>query len=274
MLFRKKKVKDKSLREKLQSHDVARFIHVTEREDWPTLSAELFKLVIANCTFGVAAITKIQDGRIRRLELKVNPDFPNEEIPRFIRRNFRIGHYDGIFHSVEGLEQEGAHDLYRIVSPKLGLPMNSLIYRVEHKAREDLKALLVFGGERLEGQMENRLRMVAELMEAPTSGEVMETEPEVLPQAPGEDTSAVDALLARLRQFKIEMLASTDPSEVAELVNGLEEVIMHQPAPLQLKYKVLQEHFVKQRTGGEPAAKERAPQPTWRVSRGPDHDRS
>jgi hypothetical protein len=157
--------------------------------------------------------------------------------------------------------------------------VKSLIYRVEHKTREDLKALLVFGGERLEGQMEYRLGLVAELMDAPTSGDVMAAAPVEQPRAHVEESSAIDGLLARLRQFKIERLAGTDLSEIAELVNGLEEVIVHQPAPLQLKYKVLQEHFVKQRTGGEAAAKEepanaRVARPTWRVSRGPDQNRS
>ncbi|MBI4082579.1 MAG: hypothetical protein HY423_08210 [Candidatus Lambdaproteobacteria bacterium] len=280
MPFKKKPAK-KKLRQELQDHGVERFIHDTDREDWPTLTSELYRRVIENCPFGVAMITRTRDRNLTRLEVRVNPDFENEDVPKFIRRYFRISHYDGIFHAVEGLVKEGPHDLYKIVGPKLGLPLHSLIYRIEHHRREELKALLVFGGERLEGQMENRLRTVMEIMESPVRGAAVGAAAAwVAPPPPAEDDTRLEELLARLRLIRHEQLVNTDLDEVAALVNGLEAEFGGMPAPLQVKYTALRDYLVRQRAGQSAAAapappqQGRTPQPNWAVPQGPDQDRS
>jgi hypothetical protein len=281
MLFQKKPEKKKKLRQELQDHGVERFIHDTDREDWPTLTNELYDEVIGTCPFGVALIVKVKERHATRLDVRVNPDFDNEDVPKFIRRNFRLSHFDRIFHAVDGLEKQGPHDLYKIVGPKLGLPLNSLIYRIEHHRRADLKTLLVFGGERLEGQMEHRLRTVMELVEAPVRGAVVSAADGAAPPAPpAEDARRIDDLMARLKKIKNQQLVTTDLGDAAEIVNGLEAAFEDLPAPLQVKYNGLRDYLVRQRAGqgaaaaGAPPPQGRAPRPNWTLPEGPDRERS
>ena len=233
-------------REVLQKEAAERFVHLTTRTDWKELTSELFRRVVHDVRFAVALITKHHSTFMSSLEIRVNSAYSNPEVPEFIRRRFRPRHYDRIFASTAGMQREGPFDLYKIVSPKLGLPSNCLVYRISHATRKDLNTLLIFGGERLEGQMEERLSMVTEIIEALQTGEGNEEEHEAVMQEEL-DTSREEELLARLRLMNPKTVKDAPMSDISAVVNGLEGIIEEQSPQLKSKYKLLCDYLISRR---------------------------
>jgi hypothetical protein len=231
-----------SPRQVLQSQPVERFVHTTARTDWDVLTRELFDQVLYRCPYGIAAIHKHRILRWHRLIIRTNELYAQEDAPAFIRRTFRVAHYDAIFRSATGMERHERYDLYKIIDARLGLPLKSLVYGIQHQERADLKALLVFGGERMEGQMERSLERVEKILSAPP------TDRREQPTPPGpDDYGSYGELIAALRQVNLKELGRMEIREVASLVNALDAVIEYSPAHLRAKYRVMSDYLINRR---------------------------
>ncbi len=157
--------KDLSTRKAAQSKPVERFNHRTFRTDWAQLVKDLFTRVVDGCPFAVGLFTRDDTWGVPRLRDMLNYNGGQEKMLYYVRRHFKRKHYDHIANSLEGLAPHELYDLYKIVSPGLGLPVNSLVCKIEHYSEPDLKCVIVFGGERLEGQMEIHLKILAAILE-------------------------------------------------------------------------------------------------------------
>jgi hypothetical protein len=233
---------DVSARRAHQMEAVERFIHTTPRTDWDALVAELFDRVIYRCPYGIAAVTKRKIVRWHRLVIRVNDLFEPIEAPLFVRNMLRVGHYDAIFKSTEGMERHERYDLYKIVDARLGLPVKSLVYGIQHLEKPELRCLLVFGGERLEGQMERSLELVQKILAASATNQ---RHP---PPAPGQDDfGGYGELIAELRDINVKELDKLDIRAIADLVNGLDAVIEYSPAALRAKHRAMNDYLLNRR---------------------------
>ncbi len=225
-----------SQRQEQQRKSVERFNHRTFRTDWAALVRDLFVRVVDGCPFAVGLFTRDDTWSVPRMREMLNFNGGREQMLYYVRRHFKRRHYDHIANSLEGLAPHERYDLYKIVSPGLGLPLNSLVYKIEHYSEPELKAVIIFGGERLGGQMEVHLKMTAGILEAP---------PKVLS---ADSRKPEDSRYAKL----IVMLRAADPrklrqaklnerrwSEIHEIVTGLEGMQDQFPEMLKTKFIIL-----------------------------------
>ena len=232
-----------SARRALQMEPVERFAHKTNRTDWETLVTELFERVIHRCPYAIAAVSKRKIVRWHRLIIRTNEMFEPSDVPRFVRQMFRVAHFDAIFKSTAGIERHERYDLYKVIGAKLGLPLKSLVYGIQHGENPDLRALLVFGGERIEGQMEFSLEMVQKILAAPET----KFPPRPEPRPDHNDYGSYGELVAELRQVNVRELDKMDVRAIADLVNGLDAVIEYSPATLRAKYRAMNDYLLKGR---------------------------
>jgi hypothetical protein len=225
-----------SQRQEQQRKSVERFNHRTFRTDWAVLVKDLFTRVVDGCPFAVGLFTRDDTWGVPRMRAMLNFNGGKDEMVEYVRRKFKRRHYDHIAGSLEGLAPHERFDLYKIVSPGLGLPLNSLVYKIEHYSEPDLKAVIIFGGERIGGQMEAHLKMTAGILESPpTLRHAERNKPE-------------DSRYTQL----IAMLRATDPrklrkaglnergwSEIHEIVSGLEGMQDRFPEMLKTKFVTL-----------------------------------
>lgn len=231
-----------SARRQLQVQAVERFAHITHRSDWEALATELYERVIYRCPYAVAVIHKKKLARWHRLVIRTNDTFEPSEFPLFIRRTIRVAHYDAIFKSTRGMERHDRYDLYKVIDGHLGLPINSLVFGIQHDEQPDLKMLLVFGGERLEGHMERSLEMLQKVLAAtPTNRHQVEQ------AKTAEDYGSYGELIAELRGINLKELDKMDLRDISSLVNGLDAVIEYSPASLRAKFRALNDHLLARR---------------------------
>ena len=226
-----------SARQDKQREAVVRFTHKTFRTDWEALLRELFARVVDGCPFAVGLFSAEATGGAPILRGWYNYAAGREDSADYVRRHFKRGHYEQITSSLEGLAPHEHFDLYKIVSSGLGLPLNSLIYRIEHYQDPQRKAIIVFGGERLEGQMEVHLKLAGSILEHP--------EKPAAADPAGETTeSRYPRLIALLRDIDPRKLRQAGPSErrwaeVREIVLGLEGIEDQFPELLRTKFDLL-----------------------------------
>ena len=164
------------LRKKSRSYG-ERYLHESDRTDWDRVNAELYTQVIQDWANGVALISNTYDGRndlvgpYVRLAPVIDPAI-REEL-----RGFTNAQFDRIFQLVERRKPAVA-DCFRV--KKLGLPNKSLVYAVQH-SQGPQRTLLVLGGERLKGRLEERLVRVNEIL-----GRESEPGPAAAPMADGD----------------------------------------------------------------------------------------
>jgi hypothetical protein len=239
-------------RQEQQRHAVERFNHKTFRSDWDALLRELFARVVDGCPFAVGLFTRDARFGAVRLRSMLNYGGGKEQMVDYVLRHFKLGHYQHIAGSLEGLAPHERFDLYKIVSPGLGLPLNSLVYKIEHYSNPGLKAVIVFGGERLGGQMEVHLKMTAGLLEQPAKSRAAASA-----LAPGEPRYA--ELIAALRatdavQLKQTGLAGKRLAEIREIVTGLGGIEDQFPQALKAKYVLLSKLIADQPAAPESSA--------------------
>jgi hypothetical protein len=225
-----------SQRQEQQRRAVERFNHRTFRTDWDALVRELFARVVDGCPFAVGLFTRDDSWGVPRMREMLNFNGGQDQMLYYVRRHFKRKHYDHIANSLEGLAPHERFDLYKIVSPGLGLPLNSLVYKIEHYSEPDLKAVIVFGGERLGGQMEVHLKLTAGILEAPPKSLVAESR-----KSEGSRYAQLIVMLRaadprKLRQAK---LSERRWSEIHEIVTGLEGMQDQFPEMLKTKFVIL-----------------------------------
>lgn len=233
-------------RQQMQMQPVERFIHSTARTDWEAMVAELFDRVIQKCPYGIGVISKKRIAKWHRLVIRTNDMFEPSEVPLFMRRYLRVAHFNAIFKSTQGMERHERYDLYKIVSGNLGLPLKSLVYGIQNGRQPDLAALLVFGGERIEGHMERSLELVQRILAAPPTNKY-EDQYEGKAKPGVDDYGGYGELITELRDLNLKEIDRMDIREISDLVNGLDAVIEYSPASLRAKYRTLNDHLLQRR---------------------------
>jgi hypothetical protein len=228
-----------STRQDKQRESVVRFTHKTFRTDWEALLRELFARVVDGCPFAVGLFTTEATRGAPTLRGWYNYGAGRDDTADYVRRRFKRAHYEQITGSLEGLTPDERFDLYKIVSSGLGLPLNSLIYRIEHYQDPQRKAIIVFGGERLEGQMEVHLKLAGSILEQPERSAPSRATTESL-------ESRYPRLIALLRATDPRKLRRAGPNErrwaeVREIVQGLEGVADQFPEMLKTKFELLRD---------------------------------
>jgi hypothetical protein len=248
-----------STRQDKQREAVVRFTHKTFRTDWEELLRELFRRVVDGCPFAVGLFTVEAAGGVPVLRGWYNYSAGREGMADYVRRHFKRGHYEQITSSLEGLAPHEHFDLYKIVSSGLGLPVNSLVYRIEHYQDPQRKSVIVFGGERLEGQMEVHLKLAGSILEQP--------EKPIQPNASGDsEESRYARLIALLRASDPRKLRQAGPderrwAEAREIVRGLEGIADQFPELLKTKFALLRKLLAGAPPPTAPEGKSPAPAP-------------
>jgi hypothetical protein len=213
-------------RQEQQRHAVERFNHKTFRNDWDSLLRDLFVRVVDGCPFAVGLFTRDLSYGFPRLKEMLNFSASKDAALTYVRRRFKLKHFEHIAGSLEGLAPHERYDLYKIISPGLGLPLNSLIYKIEHYSEPDLKAVIVFGGERLGGQMEVHLKLTTGLLEQPVATKLTQ-------RTGGPEDSRYTQMIAALR--------AADPRKLRQ--SGLNEKRWHELREIVTELRDIQEQF-------------------------------
>jgi hypothetical protein len=226
-----------SRRQEQQRQSVERFNHKTFRNDWDTLVRDLFVRVVDGCPFAVGMFTREDTLGVPRLRAMLNFNGARESMLYYVRRHFKLRHYNHIAGSLEGLAPHERFDLYKIVSPGLGLPLNSLVYKIEHYSDPSLKAVIIFGGERLGGQMEIHLKLTTSLLEQPAARTAAE-------HPTGPEESRYTQLIAALRAADPRKLRQSGLNEkrwgqLKEIVTELRDIQEQFPEVLKAKFTLV-----------------------------------
>jgi hypothetical protein len=213
----------------------------TDRPDWDAVITQLYSRVVEGAPYALGVVARQKGLLGLSLRPRLNKNAGNQAAVDYIRGRFRDAEFDRVFQADEGLAQDDQSGLFKVTGEGLGLPRNSLIARVESSADEELKAVVIFGGERLEGQLQRRLQVLAE----------------VLGQGPGSGGSQVvgaplgpeerEKLLAALADLNVRRLSDYDPDLLARIINGLEEGREALPKELKPKYKAAGDYLLRKR---------------------------
>ena len=152
--------------------------HQTHREDWDALNRELFAEVIEK--WPINAVALISNSNLGSTSLsspfiRLQPEVDPELRKRVIA--FTNEYFQKIFELAKDKYPDVA-DCYRVRN--LGLPNNALVYLIEH-FNGQYRTMLVFGGTRLRGKLEQRLEVV---------NQILANEPLSPKKGEGEDGSA------------------------------------------------------------------------------------
>lgn len=208
----------------------------TNRKDWDTLMNELFNGVIVGTPFGIGIAAKAKGLLGPSLKMRLNQRFPVPAVTKFVKGNFKLKILEKLFESDAGLAKEDLENLFKVTSNELGLPRNSLIFRIENSSDANLRAVMFFGGERLAAQLENRLSITTDILEGKTAaGKV--------------DRSLVgpEKLKAELEKLNIRRLFDYDMKKLSAIVNGLEDEKDNLPKALKPAFKSVSDFIIKKR---------------------------
>lgn len=160
--------------------------HQTHREDWDQVNRELFAEVIEK--WPVNAIALISNSNMGRSDLQAPFIRLQPEVDTELRKlviAFSNDHFQKIFELAKD-KYPDISDCYRVRN--LGLPNNALVYLIEHFNGHP-RTMLVFGGTRLRGKLEQRLEVVNHIL----------SNLPLAPRKPGEAEEAPAAQVAHRR---------------------------------------------------------------------------
>ena len=215
--------------------------HATQRKDWDSLIDEMYAQVISGANFGIGVATKHKGLLSTSMKLRLNQRFPNAQMPTFIRKQFQVPQLDRLFQSEQGLDAD-ASGAQKVVGDDLGLPRNALVWRFENPADANLRGVLLFGGERMAGQLEKRLQAAEEILSgtgksSPHGGIPLESR---------------DDLMAALAKLSPKRLYEYDMDMMARIVNGLEETKEELPKHLKPIFRSVSEYILTRRLKRRP----------------------
>jgi hypothetical protein len=213
----------------------------THRKDWDALVDELYASVITGVPFSVGIAVKHKGFLGSSIKLRLNQRFPNMQITGFVRKHFQVAQLDRLFAGDPGLERDGT-GTYKVTGGDLGLPKNCLVYAFENPADANLRGVILFGGERLEGQLEKRLQTAAQILSgtgrsAPGGGLPLESR---------------EQLMEALGKINVKRLFEYDMDRLARIVNGLEETKEDLPKHLKPIFKSASDYILKRRLKRRP----------------------
>jgi hypothetical protein len=208
----------------------------TSRKDWDPLIDELYAAAIAGAAFGIGIATKQKGFLGTSMKLRLNQRFPSPQVTQYIRKRFQVAQLDKLFEGAPGLERDAA-GVYKVVGADLGLPKNCLVYGFENPADKNLRGVILYGGERMEGHLERRLQ---------AAGEVLQGAARSSPYG-GVPLDNREQLLERLSKINVKRLFEYDMDLLARIVNGLEETKEELPKHLKPIFKSVSDYILKRR---------------------------
>ena len=210
--------------------------HQTMRKDWDDLVTELFSRVISGAPFGIGVASKSKSFMGSTLKLRLNHNFSNKAVIEFIRKNFQSKRLDRLFAGT-GLSPDSRGKLFKVSGDDTGLPRNCLVYPFENPSDSNCRGIIIFGGERLEGQLERRIE---------TAGGILNAEPGGSKATPlGLENH--DQLLERLSKINVKRLFEYDLEILSRIVNHLEESKEDLPKNLKPVFRSVSEYILKKR---------------------------
>lgn len=210
----------------------------TNRKDWDTLMTELYNGVIVGTPFGIGIASKAKGLLGASLKLQLNQRFPVPAVTKFVKGNFKLKILEKLFESDAGLVKDEQDNLFKVTSNELGLPRNSLIFRIENPAESNLRAVMIFGGERLAAQLETRLNTATDILEGKTAAGRVD-----------QSLVGVEKLKAELEKLNIRRLFDYDMKKLSAIVNGLEDDKDNLPKALKPAFKSVSDFIIKKRMG-------------------------
>ena len=208
----------------------------TNRKDWDTLMMELYNGVIAGTSFGIGIASKAKGLLGASLKLRLNQRFPAPAVTKFVKSNFKLKTLEKLFESDAGLAREERENLFKVTSNELGLPRNSIVFRIENPSDANLRAVMFFGGERLAAQLESRLRITTDILEGNTAAGKVDL-----------SLKGTDKLKAELEKLNIRRLFDYDMNKLSAIVNGLEDSKEELPKALKPAFKSVSDYIIQKR---------------------------
>ena len=138
----------------------SKFQHITSRGDWDVMNRQIFGEVVEKWNNGIALLTNNYGGQsnLPKPNVRIQPDL-----------------HDGVKQLIQALSNEQFNKIYHLarnakpnntdcyVIRNLGLPNNALVYLIEHTNHIN-RTMVVFGGERMRGKLEEKLSLVSKLL--------------------------------------------------------------------------------------------------------------
>jgi hypothetical protein len=209
----------------------------TQRKDWTALVEELFVSVVSGAPFGVGVIGKHKGLLGASLKLRLNQRFPQPQVQEFIRKHFQVRQLDRLFERGDGLEPDPS-GAYKVEGGDLGLPRNTLVSLFQNPADANLRGVILFGGQRMEGQLEKRMQAARAILESTGRSSARG----------GLALDSRDQLEERLSKINVKRLFDYDIELLARIVNGLEEVREELPLELKPTFKAISDFVIRQKT--------------------------
>lgn len=145
--------------------------HIAARSDWDVLNRELFYEVMDKWPSNALALitnTRNHDSNLSRpyvqMRSDVDPDMGN------VVNGLSSEQFNKIYQLAKKSKPENT-DCFRVKN--LGLPNNSLAFLIEN-SKGQYRTILVFGGQRIKGELEKRLELVTTILSAKARGKSAE----------------------------------------------------------------------------------------------------
>lgn len=219
-------------------------VRTTGHPDWEHLIQEIYNRVIEGTRFGIGLASTGDGGQ--GLRFRLNQKYPNPKLTEFVRTHLRPENFASFFEPGPGLGLDGRRGLLMVTDGKLGLPEKTLICPIVHNGNPRLRALVLFGGERLEGQLEARL----EELESALAGNESGQDPDSASTASAADEQQRrEEYIDSLQKMDTGHLQKQDFDFLMEIVNELDEVKEDLPRTLKPKYGTVTRYVLKKRLG-------------------------
>jgi len=210
-------------------------VKYTNRKDWDLVVKELFAKVVDGVPFGIGVVSKEKTLLGYSVRYRMNNGFTNKSVQNYIRKNLNAARMDKLFSNDQGLGKGAAGGVFRVEGENLGLPKNSLVARVEQQENSSHRAVIIFGGERLEGKLEMRLEKLAEILTGTTR----------TAQRSAMLSQSEEDLYATLQKLNVKRLFDYDLKLLSNIVNTLEDQKESLPKDLKPKFKVVSDFVLK-----------------------------
>lgn len=217
-----------------------RGIRHTSRSDWNSVLVEVYSRVIDGCRFGIGVLTTEKNLLSTKVVFRLNQDYPDPAVIEYIRRKFNAKCFNRFFSPDAGLSTDSTTGILKVGDGSFGLPGKSLVAPFKSNSGEKKRAVVVFGGTRLEGQIDARLKALDSVLgsERPT----ITTKDRVPVTSHNELVEALNKInLKRLFDYKLDQLAL--------IVNGLEETKEQLSLTMKPKFNTVNQYLLAKRLG-------------------------
>jgi len=206
----------------------------TSRKDWDDLIVELYTGVVAGTPFGIGVVAPVKGLLGASMKLRLNLTFPSQQVVNFIRKNFNQKRFEKVFHNDAGLTPDSISGVMKITSDDTGLPRNCLIMRFENESDRTLRGMILFGGERMEGQLEKRVERARNILAGKGAKGTL-------------PTTDVGALMGKLDKLNTKRISEHSIEELSSIVNGLQEHRDSMSKDQKNRFKIASDYILKRR---------------------------